>query len=204
MRYLYTRSLFPVCWWFILTLWIFRNSDKEGAGLKKIMYLHSTDAVLGLWILHVLLGCSERWLETALMQCHTAVQCQFYGRWAVSRALLTIMSGVNTACCMLSDISTSCCCPNSCCWFWSMWDLCVKWKATFTWVCAQWAVWTAGMRSCWNQPSPQPPTTAYGKGRGCLTVHPHWHFAYGPWCYCLGCSTNAVWWAPFWYLFIKL
>lgn len=128
MRYLYARSLFPVCWWFILTLWIFRNSDKEGAGLKKIMYLHSTDAVLGLWILHVLLGCSERWLETALMQCHTAVQCQFYGRWAVSRALLTIMSGVNTACCMLSDISTSCCCPNSCCWFWSMWDLCVKWK----------------------------------------------------------------------------
>lgn len=46
----------------------------------------------------MLLGCNQRWLETALMQCHTAVQSQFYGRWAVSQASLTICDKYSPPC----------------------------------------------------------------------------------------------------------
>lgn len=46
---------------------------------KKNIFLHSTGAVLGLWMLHVPLGCSQRWLELAWTQCHAATQVSCTG-----------------------------------------------------------------------------------------------------------------------------
>lgn len=123
MSYLYLRSLFPICCWFILTPWFLTISDKEHTGLK--FFFHSMCAVLGLWVVHVILGFNQNWLEMPLMLCHTAAQYFMAGGLWEEHHLLP---GVNTVCPMLSAISTSYCCPNLCHLSWSLWDLCVKWK----------------------------------------------------------------------------
>lgn len=79
----------------------------------------------GAWILHVLLGFNQNWLEVPLMLCHTAARgFMVGGQWEEH----LLLPGVNTTCPMLSGISTSLCCPNSCHLSWFLWDLCVKWS----------------------------------------------------------------------------
>lgn len=177
--------MFPICCWFILTLWIFRISDKEGAGLKK--FLHSMGAVLGLWILHVLLGCNQRRLEMALRQCHTAVQSPFYGRWAVSRALLTFWgkyclpyaAGYFRLMFLPEFVSPDLVCLGSLCELEGY--ICLG-------VC---------LMSCLNTGDetflkPAISTAWCHCSWQCQWVHPHWHFAQGPWYYFLGPSTTAM------------
>lgn len=165
MSYLYTRSLFSICCWFILTPWIFTISDEKGAGLKKGLCAN-LGGFLELWIVYVILGFNQNWLEMPLMLCHTAAPgFMTGGQWEEH----WLLSGINTSCPVLSSISTSCCCPNSCHLSWSLWGSLCEREAVFAWVHVWWIIWTGGIRSFLNQLFLEPLATAYGEGRDCVT-----------------------------------
>lgn len=126
-------------------------------------------AVLGLWVVHVILGFNQNWLEMPLMLCHTAAQYFMAGGLWEEHHLLP---GVNTVCPMLSAISTSYCCPNLCHLSWSLWDLCVKWKLCLG----------ARLVNCLNRRSKMFLSFSWSlepllMGKvGIATIHPHWRF----------------------------
>lgn len=146
-------------------------------------------AVLGLWIVHVILGFNQNWLEMPLMLCHTAARGFIVGgQWEEHHSL----PGVNTAC--LPDVVRYFHLKFMSFVLVPVGSLC-EMEAVFAWVHVWWIVWRGEIRSFWNQLFLEPRGTAYGKGRDCVTLHPHWRFAHG--CDCSSPSANRVWWAPF-------
>lgn len=146
-------------------------------------------AVLGLWIVHVILGFNQNWLEMPLMLCHTAARGFIVGgQWEEHHSL----PGVNTAC--LPDVVRYFHLKFMSFVLVPVGSLC-EMEAVFAWVHVWWIVWRGEIRSFWNQLFLEPRGTAYGKGRDCVTLHPHWCFAHG--CDCSSPSANRVWWAPF-------
>lgn len=134
--------------------------------LKKKRFLHSMCAILGLWVVHVILGFNQNWLEMPLMLCHTAAQgFMAGGQWEEHH----LLSGINTPCPRLPSVSTSCCCPNSCHLSWSLWGSPCEMEAVFAWVHIWWIIWTGGILvveiSCFWSPGP----LLMGKGRDCVT-----------------------------------
>lgn len=150
---------------------------------KKNIFLHSTGAVPGLWMLHMPLGCSQRWLELAWTQCRAATQVSCTGGrqckepWHLGRipaalcfhlVLLPESQGLLLVCVVPLHEMEGYICLGAC-W---------------------WAVWKEEVRFVWNQPSSQLAPTAHGISSSCLSVHTH--LGHGAWCSCLGPSTTAA------------